>query len=44
MVVIVGIPSSYAAPATPPSGGILRHKGWRALKVDLPAPAGKTTG
>jgi hypothetical protein len=28
-------------PAKPPSGGILRHKGWRAAKVDLPAPAGK---
>jgi hypothetical protein len=28
-------------PATPPSGGILRHKGWRASKVNLPAPAGK---
>lgn len=28
-------------PATPPSGGILRHKGWRAAKVDLPALAGK---
>jgi hypothetical protein len=28
-------------PATPPSGGILRHKGWRASKVDLPALAGK---
>jgi hypothetical protein len=24
-------------PAKPPSGGILRHKGWRAAKVDLPA-------
>lgn len=24
-------------PATPPSGGILRHKGWRAVKIDLPA-------
>jgi len=24
-------------PAKPPSGGILRHKGWRAVKVDLPA-------
>jgi len=24
-------------PATPPSGGTLRHKGWRAAKVDLPA-------
>jgi hypothetical protein len=23
-------------PATPPPGGILRHKGWRAVKVDLP--------
>jgi hypothetical protein len=28
-------------PATPPSGGILRHKGWRASKIDLPALAGK---
>jgi hypothetical protein len=28
-------------PATPPQGGILRHKGWRAAKVDLPALAGK---
>ena len=25
-------------PAQPPSGGTLRHKGWRAVKVDLPAP------
>ncbi len=24
-------------PATPPSGGVLRHKGWRAARVDLPA-------
>lgn len=24
-------------PAKPPSGGTLRHKGWRAVKVDLPA-------
>lgn len=24
-------------PAAPPSGGTLRHKGWRAAKVDLPA-------
>jgi len=24
-------------PAKPPSGGVLRHKGWRAVKVDLPA-------
>lgn len=23
-------------PAAPPPGGILRHKGWRAVKVDLP--------
>jgi hypothetical protein len=23
-------------PATPPAGGILRHKGWRAAKVNLP--------
>jgi hypothetical protein len=28
-------------PATPPSGGTLRHKGWRAAKVDLPALAPK---
>jgi Domain of unknown function (DUF2760) len=28
-------------PAKPPSGGTLRHKGWRAAKVDLPAVAGK---
>jgi hypothetical protein len=28
-------------PATPPAGGILRHKGWRAAKIDLPALAGK---
>jgi len=28
-------------PATPPSGGILRHKGWRAAKVDLPAMSPK---
>ncbi|HEY1341506.1 MAG TPA: DUF2760 domain-containing protein [Bryobacteraceae bacterium] len=28
-------------PATPPSGGTLRHKGWRAAKVDLPALTGK---
>ena len=24
-------------PAKPPSGGLLRHKGWRAAKIDLPA-------
>jgi hypothetical protein len=28
-------------PARPPAGGILRHKGWRAGKVDLPALSGK---
>jgi hypothetical protein len=28
-------------PAKPPAGGILRHKGWRAAKVQLPALAGK---
>jgi hypothetical protein len=24
-------------PAKPPSGGLLRHKGWRAARIDLPA-------
>ncbi len=28
-------------PAKPPAGGTLRHKGWKAAKVDLPAIAGK---
>ena len=28
-------------PATPPPGGILRHKGWRAAKVDLPGLTAK---
>lgn len=28
-------------PAAPPSGGILRHKGWRAVKIDLPALGAK---
>ena len=28
-------------PAKPPAGGTLRHKGWRAAKVDLPALAAK---
>jgi len=28
-------------PAKPPSGGTLRHKGWRAAKVDLPALGAK---
>jgi hypothetical protein len=28
-------------PAKPPAGGILRHKGWRASRVQLPAIAAK---
>ena len=28
-------------PPQPPPGGVLRHKGWRCLKVDLPALQGK---
>ncbi len=28
-------------PARPPSGGTLRHKGWKAVKIDLPALGGK---
>ena len=28
-------------PPQPPPGGILRHKGWRCLKVDLPVLQGK---
>lgn len=28
-------------PAKPPSGGTLRHKGWRAAKIDLPTLAAK---
>jgi len=28
-------------PAQPPSGGTLRHKGWRAVKIDLPALSAK---
>ena len=28
-------------PAKPPSGGLLRHKGWKAAKVNLPALAAK---
>ena len=28
-------------PAKPPSGGTLRHKGWRASRIDLPALAAK---
>lgn len=27
-------------PAGRPSGGVLRHKGWRAASVDLPSPVG----
>jgi len=26
-------------PAKPPAGGMLRHKGWKAVKVDLPSLA-----
>ena len=28
-------------PAKPPEGGVLRHRGWRARKIDLPPIAGK---
>jgi hypothetical protein len=28
-------------PAQPPAGGTLRHKGWRAAKIDLPALTAK---
>jgi len=28
-------------PPQPPAGGVLRHKGWRCAKVDLPALHGK---
>ena len=28
-------------PAKPPAGGTLRHKGWKAVKIDLPVVAGK---
>jgi hypothetical protein len=28
-------------PAKPPAGGTLRHKGWRAVKTNLPALAGR---
>ena len=28
-------------PATPPAGGTLRHKGWKATKVELPTLAAK---
>jgi len=28
-------------PAKPPAGGTLRHKGWKAVKVDLPVLAGR---
>ena len=28
-------------PAQAPQGGVLRHKGWRAAKIDLPSSPGK---
>jgi hypothetical protein len=28
-------------PANPPAGGTLRHKGWRAIKIDLPGLAAR---
>jgi hypothetical protein len=28
-------------PATPPPGGVLRHRGWRAARVELPAITGR---
>jgi hypothetical protein len=28
-------------PPQPPAGGVLRHKGWRCIKIDLPALQGK---
>jgi hypothetical protein len=28
-------------PPQPPPGGVLRHKGWRSIKVELPALQGK---
>ena len=28
-------------PPQPPPGGVLRHKGWRCVKIDLPALQGK---
>jgi hypothetical protein len=28
-------------PPQPPPGGVLRHKGWRCIRVDLPALQGK---
>lgn len=31
-------------PPQPPPGGVLRHKGWRCVKVDLPALQGKQDG
>ncbi len=30
-------------PAGVPQGGVLRHKGWRAAKVDVPVPTHGTT-
>ncbi len=31
-------------PPQPPPGGVLRHKGWRCVKVELPALQGKQDG
>ncbi len=31
-------------PPQPPPGGVLRHKGWRCIKVDLPVLQGKLDG
>jgi hypothetical protein len=31
-------------PPQPPPGGVLRHKGWRCVKVDLPVLQGKQDG
>ena len=33
-----------SVPAKPPSGGLLRHKGWRAVKIDLPATGRQDAG
>ncbi len=31
-------------PAKPPAGGLLRHKGWKAAKIDLPAATRQDAG
>jgi hypothetical protein len=31
-------------PAKPPTGGLLRHKGWKAAKIDLPAATRQDAG